>query len=549
VIVERILANFTATAMKLVRGILFTTLLLLTALACRKIDLSPSWDVELLAPIAQSRISLDQLLSQNELRTNSDGESEVFFEGEIFSYSLDSLFRIPDTSITKVNQGNIIPITINPTQTWASDTNNSRFQIKDVSLLEAELADGKIVFEISSNITEPIDMVYVVPGATKDGQVLNLSRTIPAAAGTNSPSVIRDSIDLTGYRLDLRGKDANTANTIYFYFSATVAANANPVSIGNLQNVTLTTSYKNLLPYYGRGYFRQQVLAETGTAEDFDVFSNLPSGEIDLDEIELIFDIKNAIGVDISAEIEALTALNTSSGKSVELSGPGKNQILNLNRATEQSGLDPPVFPQFRTHTINTDNSNLDELLEILPDQMNYQLNLEINPLGAVSGGNDFIYLNTGIDIDLNARVPLRFKATNLIYLDTLELQLDPDEKETTTDAIYEGSLFLKTQNTFPVDVEPVLYFLDSNQVIKDSIFSDEQVLAYLPNSESEFSQNILEFVLRENQVDALYDYPNILLKLRIQTGGPNIVSFKPDQYLQVVLSADFRYKMNTGAF
>lgn len=532
------------------KHLLFLVLLIIVAVSgCRKMNFSPKWDVELLIPIAQSRLSLDQLLTENELRVNSANDYEVFYEGDIFNFSLDSLFTIPDTSILKVNQGTFIPITIAPGQTWISDTNNNRFQIKDVSLLEAELAGGMLIFEISSNITEAVEMLYEVPGAFKDGQVLRLSKTIPAAASQNSPVVLRDSINLSGYTLDLRGKDRNTANTVFFFFTARLSPSANPVAISSLQYVNLRTTYKSLLPYFGRGYFRQQLISENGSVDDFEVFQNLPAGKIDIEDIALDFTIKNSVGVDVRAQIKDLVAVNDATGASARLSGPGKEQALNLNRATQQSGNVPPVFSQVQKHLINSQNSNLDQLVEVLPNRVNYALDLEINPLGSVSGGNDFIYLNTGIDIRLNARIPLHFSAENLVFMDTLDLVLDSADKDLGTDPVYGGSLFLKTQNTFPLNIRPMLYFMNAQQQISDSLKSEEFVRAHFDDSPFDFTENILEFQLSEEQVDALYDYPFLVLKLEIETAAKKTIRLRPGQYVHTTLSADFKYLMNPSVF
>lgn len=543
------MANFKLFKMRDSYALISVLIVLLLAFSCKRMSFEPEWDVDMLTPIAQSKIDLEQLLSPDELRVNSNGDHEVYYEDEIFSYSLDSLFRIPDTSITKVNQGSFIPVTIAPGQTWASDTNNNRFQLRDVSLLEATLAEGLIFFEISSNITEEIDMVYEVPGANKDGQVLRLERTIPAASSQNAPVSIVDSIDLSGYSLDLRGKDKNTANTIFFYFSAAVSPNASAVTISSLQYVNLKTTYKNLLPYYGRGYFRQQSINEGGSSEDFEVFRNLPSGNIDLKEIELDFRVKNSIGVDISAGISELKASNTRNGNSVFLSGPGKEKRLNLNRATEQSDLDPPVFPQFTEHIIDQNNSNLDELLEVLPDRLDYALDLEINPKGNISGGNDFIYLNTGIEIDLNARIPLHFRADEMIFLDTLDLVLDSAQRSVSTDPLYGGVIYLKALNRFPLSLKPELFFMDSTKAIRDSIQSTQLINAYPETSTESTEESILEFPMSEELVDRLYDYPYIVLKLEIESRGNEAIRLRPDQFVHVFLSADFKYKMNSELY
>ena len=80
-----------------------------------------------------------------------------------------------------------------------------------------------------------------------------------------------------------------------------------------------------------------------------------------------------------------------------------------------------------------------------LPNTISFQGNLELNPFGNVSDGNDFFYENQLTDAKLIVDVPLRIAASELTLRDTLSVEI-------ATDVARASSLTLDIQNAFPME-------------------------------------------------------------------------------------------------
>ncbi len=521
---------------------LFSVVIILVLITtnCKRFNFDGTWETEILVPLVRSELTLENLIGEDLVRDDGQGNLEIFYEEPIFEYKLDSLFQLPDTTITTVNQGAIIPIMIAPGQSWVSDTNSNVFDIPDIDLLEMEIISGKILFEIESNLTEALVVTYLIPPAIKGGQSLQLVRTLPAATSVQN-TVLKDSIDLAGYNLDLSGKDKDEYNSIFFYTNVQL----NPAATSNYNLtaqdiITVRTTYKGLTPSYARGDFHTQQIDAREQSDDFEIFTNLPDGELDIEAIELDFEIRNALGVDLQTTINEMTASN--GAKSVSLEGQIISERINLDRATPFPG-DPPVFVQSKRVIINEENSNLDELLEVLPTALLYDLSLIINPLGNISNGNDFIYLNTGVEIDLNATVPISFSADRFAFRDTTEFSLEDSTTDDLINQVTGGNLILNAVNGFPFDLLPSVVLLDEDQEVLDTLDGTYviagELIDNIPNKSS------MDFPLPDDIIDKLYKTKYIIIEVLISTRvKDHFFQVQSGDKLEMTISCDFDYKM-----
>src|ERR1044072_508300 len=67
--------------------------------SCRKEMEKPSWDTEILAPIAKASLSINNLLPDSILQSNADSTMKIVFEDDIYKISMDTLFNIQDTTL------------------------------------------------------------------------------------------------------------------------------------------------------------------------------------------------------------------------------------------------------------------------------------------------------------------------------------------------------------------------------------------------------------------------------------------------------------------
>lgn len=89
--------------------------------SCRREDVRPSWDTEILTPLLKGSLSINDILSDTLLSANADSSIKLVYQSHLYDFTVDSLFEFFDTSITKsykldsinlINQNIIYPITL-----------------------------------------------------------------------------------------------------------------------------------------------------------------------------------------------------------------------------------------------------------------------------------------------------------------------------------------------------------------------------------------------------------------------------------------------------
>ena len=96
-------------------------------------------------------------------------------------------------------------------------------------------------------------------------------------------------------------------------------------------------------------------------------------------------------------------------------------------------------------------------MIEAFPNQLNYEMELEINPLGNVSGHNDFVNKNHPFELNLALLMPLDLIANQLTIQDTIEIDIND------TNNINYGSLYIEIDNEFPLEAQLLLDLENGN--------------------------------------------------------------------------------------
>jgi hypothetical protein len=198
-------------------------------------------------------------------------------------------------------------------------------------------------------------------------------------------------------------------------------------------------------------------------------------GTVELDSARLSLDVINSIGADATAVIRGLQATNNRTGTTVALNAPGVlNRNLNINRASESGNPQSPVRPTTLSLQVDRSNSNLVDLLENIPDRLDYNLDLSLNPLGNVSGSNDFVYSDRLVASHLRLELPLRFAANQILLTDTLELEAD---NLTNLDPVGPTVVTLVADNGFPLNIELQFFLIDENGSLTDSLLQQGNLI------------------------------------------------------------------------
>jgi len=438
---------------------------------CRRdFELSP-WDADVLAPIAFGELNLGDIIVSDEIQADSSGLYHLRVSEQLINLGLDSLIGIPDTSLSEsyfIPVGNVTLPTGVP---FYSNTSNTKYKLKDVQLTYAEVRSSLFSVELTNNLKSQIIVRYQVLSATLNGDTFELVEFVPAK------STFKGDINLDGYALDLRGLNGNSVNALATNVEVMVdPAEGSTYTFSAGEGFTIENKFEEIIPQYAIGYFGS---TET-TYEDsspIDIFDDIPFEALDIAKFDVRMTIDNGVGADLQLKILEMSTSNAF-GASSSVSHPVIGQTQQLSRAVNLYSKENPVKHIFKTFEFTDQNSNLDQLVEIRPNVLHYNLDLSINPLGNISLGNDFIYHGHDISVNLDMDVPLKVGVSGLVLQDTFDVEFVEENPEQGTGLINGGFVRVYFDNGYPFSTEVQLYLQDENGVEIDSLLDQAQTIA-----------------------------------------------------------------------
>ncbi len=352
-----------------------------------------------------------------------------------------------------------------PSQEVVSLTEEVTQQLGERRLTYIDCRRGKLKIFVTSTVQEQLYLEYTLEGAfDKFGRPLVESTIVPPAPPGGDVTIDKE-FDLTGYSIDLSGRNGNKFNT----YTQTIKGRID--SSGQLRTLTLNDSLiirydiKDIAPNYIKGYAgRDTFIAIDST--DFDVFSNLfKSGTIQLKDVDLKLSLENGMGVDGIVKINEFTASSPVNGSRTLTGGVLANPIA-VGRAK-----DLPLRPTTTNIAINKSNSNITDVLGILPNKIRYNFEVKTNPSGNNGFYRDFAYLESALKVNLDATIPLSFIANNLVLMDTIDFDLS--KTNTNVNGITDGVINIITYNKYPLQAKLTMIVVDENFVTVDTLLKN----------------------------------------------------------------------------
>src|ERR1039457_2278372 len=80
--------------------LVIATIVLLIWSSCKRNPNQERWDTNILAPLVKSTLTLKNLINDTLLKTNADSTISLVYQSSLYNFTLDSLFKIPDTTMT-----------------------------------------------------------------------------------------------------------------------------------------------------------------------------------------------------------------------------------------------------------------------------------------------------------------------------------------------------------------------------------------------------------------------------------------------------------------
>jgi hypothetical protein len=194
--------------------------------------------------------------------------------------------------------------------------------------------------------------------------------------------------------------------------------------------------------------------------------------------------------------------VNRNTGNTIDLDHAIANAPLNLDRAVD---LGTTFAAAENSYTLNTTNSNIDLFIENLPDAIAYDMDVETNPLGDVSNGNDFFYHESTLTADLDVDIPLRLIASGLALSRKTTVDLDGTLEN---HAFQYGTLHLFAENGFPFSAQVALEIVGTDDTVLATLSPGGTIASGQTGSDGLVTSSTttqLDFAVDKAQLDLFY--------------------------------------------
>ncbi|UPT66582.1 MAG: hypothetical protein M0D57_19365 [Sphingobacteriales bacterium JAD_PAG50586_3] len=523
---------------------IFLPVLILAIFAACKRD-KAEWDVDITAPIAKSSLTIEDMIPGSYVVANTDSSLRLVYSNTIYTLPVDSFLSLPDTTFPYAPPPIGLAYTLAPNTTVPLTTNPLVFAIDPTKLTRVVIREGIMNFKAVSSLNGKVFFTFAIPKAFKNNAPFTITNLIEAAP-QNDSSYFEQAYDLSGYDISLAG-NGNQSNILAYSITPTTDPNGGTIQVAANQKIfRLAMSFAGLKPEYVEGYFGNQSLSYTDTA-DFDFLKQLVAGTLDIQDIKLGISMENSIGADIRATIKSLKSVNTQTGNEVTLQHPIINMPLNIDRAVNFGYNSTPQYaPVVKSYPFTNATTNLAAFVSNLPNRVEYKVDLKVNPLGNISGGKDFLYRDAAIKINVDLDMPLTFKMGGLTLADTIDYDINAKEED--VDRYQGGNFKLFAANGFPLDARVQLYLVDENGMVTDSLFSTSLIAAAPVDANFKAigqQQTLINFAVSTDKADKLVNTKKVVIKAVFDTKPQNqYLTMYSNYKLDLQLTSDFKFRM-----
>lgn len=432
-----------------------------------------------------------------------------------------------------------------PEQNLINNANDVQYDMGGPEFTLMGIEQGYVVIYVENTINDTIHIVYDIPGAV---DVFGNNVHIETSVGPDE--IVDQAFDISGYTINLRGSSGDEVNTFYQEFSARINYTGIPSNISLEDSLRVVYGLEDIVPNELRGYLGEYEIAISDTTAGVELFDQFENGTIEFGDINIDLEIENGLGAGGLVTINSLGGLNSATGEVIFLDCPSVIGVpIAVNRA-----LDNPYTPGYTTITLNSDNSNINDLIEMFPDKLFYDVVMQVNPNGNDFNYQDFVINTSRINIGFNLSMPLEFMASNL----TLESEFPMTvSAEGGTEGIGDIDLTLYADNTFPLNANLKIVFYDADGIALDSMdFGGYNIQAGVLSDDCRVhvpTTTELHDLVDGSLKDAILTADNAVATVTFNTESipscSEIVKIFSDYTMKIQLVGDINYTFSTTDF
>lgn len=426
-----------------------------------------------------------------------------------------------------------------PAQDLFNETAEAFIYPPSALLTSVHVAEGDIFMNAFSTINDSVNLQYILPGAVKNGSILQFVEVIPAA---QTGQVINQfvTIPVVNYNLDLQGMpgSSNIHNTFYTTFIGSIDSTGRIINLSLQDSVFVQTGITNLVADRGYGFLGYDTISgnERVTLDNVNGFFD---GAFELDDVQLSLEVKNYVGAPFAMRVNGLKSFSDNETRNLTWNQLGFN--FSVPRANETS---PGAIPTPGILTINLDknSSNIQDLVEILPNEVEFDLEAFMNHNQSSADFSQFLNTNYGIEADLQATIPLQIGLDSINFQDTVDFTYNSLDQDWRLEG---GDLIIKADNSFPFDINVEIILHNNGGVVLDTLKASD-LIAAAPVDTNQRSigttASTIRCSLSGSNRNSIQNTAFMVFKTYFDTpDASGLVKIYSDDYLDLQLIADFR--------
>lgn len=501
-----------------------------------------AWNIDLEAPLLHDTLSLANWMNDSSL-TSSNGEIQVNLTRTLLDLGLSDLIQIPDTSIVQLFSPIFTLNNIPPGTTFVNAIEEHSFDLEDVQLKNIRVLDGRVKVKVLNPLGTKVLFKVQLPGVTKNGAVFEHNYSVEAGT-IASPNVQEEWLDISDYQIDLRGQSGLEYNVLQTKLTLSTDPNGPQVSISSSYDFKFEASLESIKVDYAKGYFGSKIFADTALFQ-LNFMNKILEGSLDLPEMAMQINIENGMKVPLRGQLHYLKNTNQN-GNVVQLTAPSIGPSVYVTPATGS-------WSSLQSNGVQLDfdatNSNLESFLENLGANNEVAYEVQLNPWGNTSAGNDEVFPNSRLKVTASAQLPLKLGLNGLTLRDTFNIELSQNQSSS---HVQSGVVSLDVINGFPFSCDPVLYFMNENGQIIHSMIGSSQIsscemAAIDPMDGLKKQPSHIEFLLDQATISDLKNIKKVIVEARFDSPNVSTGLSEPKQVQSnAFLSFKLRMKLNT---
>lgn len=424
-----------------------------------------------------------------------------------------------------------------PAQDLFNETGTAQIFPPSALLTSVHVKEGKIFMDAQSTIDDSINLIYRLPGAQNNGNILEFLEVIPAAPAGSSVNAYRE-IPVVDYTLDLTGLPDTTGvyNTFYTIFRGGIDSTGRLINLSLSDSVFVKTGINDLIADRGYGFLGYDTISSVEKAP-FKALANL-GANFQLENVQMSLEIENYIGAEFEFRINEVKAI--SAGQNTSLSWNQLGFDFTVNRAFENTPGTKPS-PGRLSIPLDNNNSNIQNLIETSPDTFSIDLDAFMNRAKSPTDFSQFLNTNYGIEAWLNATIPLHMAIENLVFRDTIPFNFSDFDSG---NQLNSGSIKVIASNHYPCAADIKIYIAEDNWYISDSLLTSEPLASAAVSASGkviEAKESQVEISIKEPTINALRAAKYLILEVQLNTPAyPSLVEFNSRDYIDIDLIGDF---------